>query len=67
MAAGRGSRSPSGGSTSFARNEQNLYFAYEKIALNYPGWGLSDIRGLTVRERICWLKLIDWRRDKVRV
>lgn len=63
---GRGSRSASAGSISFVRNEQSRYLNYEILASGYPGWSLADIRGLTVRERQWWMKLLEWKKEKAK-
>jgi len=34
------------------------------IALNYPGWNLTEIRAMTMRQRNYWLKMIRWKKDK---
>jgi hypothetical protein len=54
------------GGTSFAPREQHLYVDYEVIASHYTGWALSEIRGMSARQRIYWLAMIKWRREKFR-
>ena len=55
------------GRTCFAPDEQALYFAYDVLATNYPGWGLNEIRQMTQRQRSHFLKVIQWKRDRQRV
>lgn len=52
------------GLTSFAPNEQALYITYDVIAFGYPGWNLSEIRALTVRQREYWVRMIRWKKDR---
>lgn len=30
------------------------------LSRNYPGWSLSDIKSLTLRERRNWMEVIRW-------
>ena len=46
---------------------RSLYIDYEVIATNYTGWALSEIRAMSARQREYWLKMIKWKRDRVRV
>lgn len=43
---------------SFASNGRYevLIQEYEALAVSYPGWGLTEIKSLTARERVMWLK-----------
>jgi hypothetical protein len=36
---------------------------YDLIAREYPGWGITEIKNLTRRERDHWLSLMKWRRS----
>jgi len=37
------------------------------IAQAYPGWGLEEIRNLSVRQRNWWLAIIEWKKNQIRV
>jgi hypothetical protein len=41
-----------------------MYIDYDVIAANYPGWNLSEIRAMTLRQRTYWLRMIKWKRDR---
>lgn len=58
------SPSRSAGRTSFAPSEQALYLNYDVIALNYPGWNLTEIRAMTMRQRKYWFAMIRWKRER---
>jgi hypothetical protein len=53
-----------GGGISFAPNEQSLYLDYELIVSEYIGWPLSEVRGMSARQREYWIKMIKWKREK---
>lgn len=38
-----------------------LYVHYDGISRHYPGWSLSDLKGMSHRERTHWVALIKWR------
>jgi hypothetical protein len=40
----------------------SLTLLYDALARKYPGWTLSEIRDLTVRERGNWFEILRWRR-----
>lgn len=44
-----------------------MYLDYEVIASEYRGWPLSEIRGMSSRQREYWLNMIKWKRERVRV
>jgi hypothetical protein len=44
-----------------------LYATYEAIASHYPGWQLSEIRGMSARQRNYWMAMIKWKRERARV
>jgi hypothetical protein len=52
------------GGTSFVPNDQALYIDYDVIAANYPGWNLSEIRAMTLRQRDFWLRMIKWKKAR---
>lgn len=37
---------------------------YDLIAREYTGWGLNEIRALTIRERRWWRSIVLHRREK---
>jgi hypothetical protein len=39
-----------------------LNYAYKTISRAFPGWTLTDIKGLTTRERRFWLAYAAWER-----
>jgi len=41
-----------------------LYVHYDGIAKHYPGWNLTEIKGMAARERDHWIALIKWRMDR---
>jgi hypothetical protein len=51
----------------FNPDERSLYAVYEAIASNYPGWQLSEIRGMSARQRDYWMAMIKWKRERMRV
>lgn len=38
-------------------------FHVDIISRNYPGWSLTEIKSMPLRERNYWLALIKWRLD----
>jgi hypothetical protein len=56
--------SPWAGLTCFALDLQTLYLDYDLFSREYPGWGLSDMKALTQRERRYWRTMIAWRRER---
>lgn len=36
---------------------EDLMFSWAMLVHSYPGWGLSEIKSLTVRERENWLEM----------
>jgi hypothetical protein len=52
------------GGISFAPNEQSLYLDYELIVSEYRGWSLTEVRGMSARQREYWLKMLKWKREK---
>lgn len=54
-------RSCSIGSHFYLVNTKTLYWEYEAIATVYNGFSLSDIQGLSVRQRDYWYHMAKWR------
>jgi hypothetical protein len=52
------------GPTFYSPNLALLYVHYDGIAQNYPGWNLTEIKGMAARERQHWISLIKWRMDR---
>lgn len=38
---------------------QALYYEYERLAVLNPAWPLSEIRRLSVRERVHWIRFFE--------
>jgi hypothetical protein len=55
---------PSAGLISFVPDLQTLYLDYDLISRDYPGWGLSDMKELSYRERRYWKSMIAWRKER---
>jgi hypothetical protein len=49
------------GSPFYSVNLKILYWEYELIATVYKGFGLDDIKSMTVRQRDFWYRMAKWR------
>jgi len=41
-----------------------LYIHFDFISRHYPGWNLTEIKGMTERERRHWVDSIKWRNER---
>lgn len=55
---------PLAGLISFAPDLQTLYLDYDLFSREYTGWGLSDVKKLSQRERRYLKSLIAWRKER---
>jgi len=39
----------------------HVYWNYDAIAQGYPGYTLSDIRSMSIRQRSFWAAMAKWR------
>ena len=42
---------------------ERLYATYFRIARGFPGWDITNIKALPVREREFWLAVLDFQRE----
>lgn len=54
------------GATSFAPDPTHLYHQYGLLTMSYPGWTLSEIKAMSLREREYWSALYDWKQERIR-